>query len=203
MLRNGWESEPDYQGDFGKMGGHVALVLMRIRMTPPVAWIFPLWDDVWEASPSYLGSKGKFTKRKDGGAMANDIVGEGDPWHHPLCSEENSIFSRHYCTPILARRFSMGKGLEAADVAPTWKAPYTIVLTSPTAVKVPGITPWIHHTRLKMQWRKRDTGLTILTRKNHWPDSSSINDWIQDGAASDDSAVPDCHDNPARTASSG
>ena len=29
--------------------------------------------------------------------------------------KKNSIFSRHYCTPILTRRFSMGKGLEATD----------------------------------------------------------------------------------------
>ena len=26
--------------------------------------------------------------------------------------KKNSIFSRHYCTSILTRRFSMGKGLE-------------------------------------------------------------------------------------------
>ena len=52
----------------------------------------------------------------------------------------------------------MGKGLEAADVAPTWKGPFTIVLTIPIAVKVPGITPWIHHTRLK----------TAVEDKGHW-----------------------------------
>ena len=106
------------------------LVLMRIRMTPPVAWIFPLWDNVWEASPTYLGSKGKFTNRKGGRVMATETVGDGDPWHHHLCSGENSIFSRHHCTPILTRRFSMGKGLEVADTALTWKGPYTINCTN-------------------------------------------------------------------------
>ena len=30
-----------------------------------------------------------------------------------------------------------------------WKDPYTVVLTSPTAVKVAGVTPWIYHTRVK------------------------------------------------------
>ena len=30
-----------------------------------------------------------------------------------------------------------------------WKDPYTVVLTSPTAVKVAGVTPWILHMRVK------------------------------------------------------
>ena len=33
-------------------------------------------------------------------------------------------------------------------LAPWWKGPY-IILTTPTAVKVAGIAPWIHHTRVK------------------------------------------------------
>ena len=34
-------------------------------------------------------------------------------------------------------------------MSPHWKGPYTVVLTSPTVVKVAGVTPWIHHMRVK------------------------------------------------------
>ena len=35
------------------------------------------------------------------------------------------------------------------SLASHWKGPYTVVLTSPTAVKVAGVTLWIHHMRVK------------------------------------------------------
>ena len=34
-------------------------------------------------------------------------------------------------------------------LAAHWKGPYTVVLTSPTAVKVAGVTSWIYHMRVK------------------------------------------------------
>ena len=34
-------------------------------------------------------------------------------------------------------------------MSPHWKGPYTVVLSSPTTVKVAGVTPWIHHMKVK------------------------------------------------------
>ena len=35
------------------------------------------------------------------------------------------------------------------SLAPRWKGPYIVVLTTPRAVKVEGVTPWIHQMRMK------------------------------------------------------
>lgn len=51
-------------------------------------------------------------------------------------------------------RFEPGNDVWVKDWAqtplqPCWKGPYTVLLSTPTAVKVAGIAPWVHHTRVK------------------------------------------------------
>ena len=50
-------------------------------------------------------------------------------------------------------------------LAPRWKGSYAAVLTSPTAVKVAGVTPWILHTRVKRAYHA-DPEDAELTTKN-------------------------------------
>ena len=35
------------------------------------------------------------------------------------------------------------------SLEPLWEGPYQVILSSPTAVKVPEIDSWVHHTRVK------------------------------------------------------
>ena len=40
-------------------------------------------------------------------------------------------------------------GSPTVQLQPTWKGPYPIILSNPTAVKVPGHDSWIHYSQVK------------------------------------------------------
>ena len=42
---------------------------------------------------------------------------------------------------------TLGSGDQS--LKPLWESPYQVILSSPTAVKVPVIDSWVHHTRVK------------------------------------------------------
>ena len=44
-------------------------------------------------------------------------------------------------------------GSPKAQLQPTWKGPYPVILSTPTAVKVPGHDSWIHYSWVK-PWKK-------------------------------------------------
>ena len=41
------------------------------------------------------------------------------------------------------------KDWKKEPLQPQWTGPHTVILATLTAVKVTGVTPWIHHTRVK------------------------------------------------------
>ena len=44
-------------------------------------------------------------------------------------------------------------GLQRLNSKPTWKSPYPVILSIPTAVQVPGHDSWIHYASVKA-WKK-------------------------------------------------
>ena len=45
-------------------------------------------------------------------------------------------------TEVLIKTLGSGD----SSLEPLWEGPYQVILSSPTAVKVPGIDSWVHHT---------------------------------------------------------
>ena len=60
----------------------------------------------------------------------------------------------------------MVKDWKHDSLAPHWKGPYTLVLTSPTAVKVAGVTPWILHMRVKRAYHADLEDTECTTQKD-------------------------------------
>ena len=49
-------------------------------------------------------------------------------------------------------------GSPKAQLQPTWKGPYPLILSKSTAVKVPGHDSWIHYSWVK-PWKKTEEGI--------------------------------------------
>lgn len=41
------------------------------------------------------------------------------------------------------------KRFQAGNLEPRWKGPYPVISVTPTALKVEGVGPWVHHTHVK------------------------------------------------------
>ena len=67
---------------------------------------------------------------------------------------------------------------------PRWKGPYIVIMSTPTALKVNGITPWVHYTHVRPadphtvlkafvpKWRSqpdKDNPLKLRLRRSHLP----------------------------------
>ena len=60
----------------------------------------------------------------------------------------------------------MVKDWKHDSLAPHWKGPYTVVLSSPTAVKVAGVTLWIYHRRVKRAYHADPEEAERTTQKD-------------------------------------
>ena len=65
-------------------------------------------------------------------------------WAVNPASESNKLLFEPG-TEVLIKTLGPGE----QSLKPFWEGPYQVFLSSPTAVRVPGIDSWVHHTRLK------------------------------------------------------
>ena len=69
----------------------------------------------------------------------------------PKDSKESPLYAPG--TQVLIKVWKDGS--PKAQLQPTWKGLYPVILSTPTAVKIPGHDSWIHCSRVKL-WKKTE-----------------------------------------------
>ena len=139
------------------MGRLASGSLTQIKSNPAFPWLFSLWNYLREV-PSYSETG------------VNKLATDKGRWDFTQMEQLAKVINQ--VTKFVQERvpFRLGeqihefvpgdpvwvKDWKHDSLAPHGKGPYTVVLTIPTAVKGTGITPWIHHTRVKTAYH---TGL--------------------------------------------
>ena len=67
------------------------------------------------------------------------------------------------------------KDWKKEPLQPVWTGPHTVILATPTAVKVTGVIPWIHHTRVK----KTAASCNEDTWETVWDPENPLKVWFQ------------------------
>ena len=88
----------------------------------------------------------------------------------PKDSKESSLYAPG--TQVLIKVWKDGS--PKAQLQPTWKGPYPVTLSTPTAVKVPGHDTWIHYSQVK-PWEKKQKR-TLNTPVSPWEISDTYSE---------------------------
>lgn len=76
----------------------------------------------------------------------------------------------------------VGQADSEGALKPTWKGLHMVILSTPVAVKVVGITPWIHHTQVKKVkilnaasklWTHENLNMVHIGPSTPWSSTSS------------------------------
>lgn len=59
------------------------------------------------------------------------------------------------------------KDWKTTPLGPKWKGPFVILLMTPTAVKLEGVKPWVHYTRIKRDYTTKDPDWQVTLDKDN------------------------------------
>ena len=150
------------------MDGFASGSLTQIKSNPAFPPLFSLWNYLREVPPysepgvnKLATDKGRwdFTQMEQLAKVINQVtkfVQERVPF--PLGEQIHEFMPGDQVWV---------KDWKHDSLAPHWKGPYTVVLSSPAAVKVAGVTPWILHMRVKRAYH--DTQRTPSGLHNRTP----------------------------------
>ena len=137
-------------------------------MHPKVLMLFSLWDLIWETTSSDKKLKGDHQQLAE--LRCPDT---SRPWKSLLPYHPRNLRKDTHSFGQLGSSYQPGDEVrerleKKKSLQPVWTGPYMVVLVTPTAVKVIGVIPWIHHTRVKKTATScdEDTWKTVQDPKN-------------------------------------
>ena len=126
------------------------MALLRLRMTPQSQGYSP-YEIVYGRPPPIIKQVSTNLPQVRGDEISQQMEQLGK-----VINQVTKFVQERVPFPLgeQIHEFTLGDQVWVKDwkhdlLAPWWKGPYTVILTTPTAVKVTGIAPWIHHMRVK------------------------------------------------------
>ena len=130
------------------MGGLASSGLDQIKSDPTFPWLFSLWNCLQE-TPSHVRQVSENLPQVRGGGISQQMEQLGKVINQvtKFVQERVPLPLGEQIQEFVPRDQVWVKDWRHNSLAPHWKGPYTVVLTTPMAVRVTSITLWIHHTR--------------------------------------------------------
>ena len=119
--------------------------LLRLRITPQ-SHGSSLYKTVYGRAPPIIKQVSTNLLQVRGDEISQQMEEPGKVINQvtKFVQERVPVLPRGTDSRICARGSGVVKHWKQGCLAPHWKGPCTVVLASPTAVKVAGVTPWVH-----------------------------------------------------------
>lgn len=140
------------------------IALLRIRSTPTKRTNLSPFEVLYGRPPPIIrGIRGDL--HQIGGVVNRELIqklGESMQDIGKWVQEKLPISLSNPVHPFKPGDTVWVKEWNLTPLGPKWRGPYTVLLSTPTAIRVAEVTPWIHHSRVKRAADLTDSGHSTL-----------------------------------------